>query len=203
MQDAIPTYRPPHHILATRSKLTFATADTVSLDSIIQRLKRLNEIIAMEVLVRDLWSDVLFPLFHIFPILHDCLSMARGSLHGGVEIREKECYRLAAILYLCNMRAKFDFESGAGMLYGSKLYLMIGGLERSKILIWILTVAACSPSLFKDLRAQFVTLLSEAVKSAGIGNFREFSALISGLIWCDAALGEELRDLQGQIGLSG
>ena len=97
------------------------------------------------------------------------------------------------------MKARFDFEPGAGMLYGSKLLLMIGSLEKKDI--WVLTVAACSPVLFEDLRERFVELIEETVRTAGIGSFQEFLGAIGGFIWCDAVLGAELRSLQRRIGL--
>lgn len=208
LQDAVPINRPPYHVLCTRSKLTFAIADVGRLETsqvvayICQQLKRLNEIITAEASVRDLWRDVLFPLFHISPILHDCLSIARGSLHDDIETRHQECFRLAAILYLCNLRAKFDFEPGAGMLYGSKLYIMAESIpERSNVLLWALAVGACSVTLFDDLRSQFVTLLSGAVRSAGIATSREFLSIIEEFIWCGVAFGPDLSDLQDRLGL--
>jgi hypothetical protein len=102
-------------------------------------------------------------------------------------------------MYLCNMRAKFDFEPDAGMLYGTKLYLMVGTLERPNI--WILSVAACSTVLFDDLRTKFVDLLSGAVRSAEIESFEEFVGVVEGFIWCDAAFRAELRDLKDKMGL--
>ncbi|KIW30883.1 uncharacterized protein PV07_02575 [Cladophialophora immunda] len=223
-QDAAPQYRPPYHILATRSRLDFDLSDVSQLSHqdnfntidqstavrhICQQLRQLNQIMDDECTRRDLWQDSPFAVFHVSPLLHDCLSIAHGTLRDEMQLRQRECFRLASILYLCEIRAKFDFEPGAGMLYGTKLRLMVGseGLlarwERSNnvFLVWILTVAACSATLFDDLRSQFVSLLAECIHAAGIATFDEYSSLIYDFMWSRSALGEALSSLEDRIRL--
>ncbi|OAP64168.1 hypothetical protein AYL99_00140 [Fonsecaea erecta] len=220
-QDATPQYRPPYHLLATRSRLDFHQTDvnllsqsetcdsidqSAAVQHICQRLRQLNQIVDDECTKRELWHDSPFTLFHVSPLLHDCLSISRGTVRDGLQLRQRECFRLASILYLCGIRAKFDFEHGAGMLYGTKLQLMVGtpGMlprwESSNVfLVWILTVAACSAILFDELRTQFVSMLAECIHAAGIGSFDEYSSMIYDFMWCSGALGPALSSLAGRI----
>ncbi|EXJ66631.1 uncharacterized protein A1O5_10302 [Cladophialophora psammophila CBS 110553] len=220
-QDAAPQYRPPYHILATRSRLTFDLPDigqlshqevfdniggSAAVQHVCRQLRHLSRIMDDECKRRDLWQDSPFAVFHVSPLLHDCLSIAHGTRRDEIQLRQRECFRLASILYLCEIRAKFDFEPGAGMLYGTKLQLMAGteGLlprweSSNVVLLWILTVAACSATLFDDLRLQFISLLSEGIRAAGIASFDEFSGIIHGFMWSSSALGPALCALERQI----
>ena len=177
-----------------------------SVQHIYQQLRRLNEIIAEESTTRSLWQDVRFAVFHVTPILHDCLSVARASPGDDIALCQRECFRLASILYLIEVRAKFDFEAGAGMLYGSKLQAMLGrpGLltawDRSNhFLLWILTVASCAATLFHDSRAQFVRWLSDSLRATDISSFDKFSTLVNGFVWSETAFGPALLALADQI----
>jgi hypothetical protein len=181
--------------------------ESVAVNCVCGRLRQLNEIIAAELLAQDLWRDDLFAVFHLTPTFHELFSMVHGSVHDSYQIRQKECFRLAAILYVTNLRAKFDFEPGAGMLYGTKLQAMLDTQDimpswdgSSYLLIWILTVASCSECLFDDLRHYFVLRLSESVLSAGISTFQDLVTLVKGVTWSDGAFGLALRALESQIG---
>ncbi|KAL7935579.1 hypothetical protein V8C35DRAFT_278595 [Trichoderma chlorosporum] len=220
-QDATPQYSPPNDILSTQSKLKLTLFDTTQFSSgcvipaveecdvskyLCEQLRHLSDIIAVETLTQDLWVDPLFPVFHISPLLHYFLCLPRSSIYDDIHARQRECFRLAGILYLGNLRYKFDFEPGAGMLYGTKLLLMLGSegmlpkWETSNIfLIWILTVAACSPILFDDLRMQFAALLSESARSTGLITSSEYLAAIHEFVWCDSAFGTVLNTVSRQI----
>lgn len=170
------------------------------------QLKHLNDIVAAEILTQNLWMDPLFPVYHISPVLHHFLYLPRSSIYDEIHARQRECFRLAGILYLGNLRSKFDFEPGAGMLYGTKLLLILGseGMlpkweTSNKFLIWILTVAACSPILFDDLRTQFAVLLSGSARSTGLATSQDYLTAINGFIWCDSAFGATLNNLSRQI----
>ena len=177
-----------------------------------EMLQQLNRIIAVELLSgRDLWRDVMFSVFHLSPILNSLLSVPRASVHDDVLFRERECYRLACILYVANLRAKFDPEPGVGMLYGSKLKLIIDQQDMvplwnrssNSYLLWTLTVAACASScLFDDLRNHFVARLSESLQVAGIVSFDGLVSTLDGITWCEEAYRTELGVLRDQINLS-
>lgn len=222
-QDAVPLYRPPYQLLATRCRLTLPAAGLPELSSdevvedvggsvpvryICQRLRQLNEVIGEESSTRDFWLDPVFPVFQIHPVLYECLCFPRASIYDDVQLRRRECFRLAAILYICNLRAKFDPEPGQGMLYGTKLQAMLSSLETfslwprsNTVLLWTLTVASCSATLFDDLREQFVALLAFTTRALGIRTFGGFHARVHGLTWSDAAFGPELYALRDRLEL--
>lgn len=174
-------------------------------------LRQLNEVIAAELSTRgDLWRDVMFSVFHLSPILHSLLAMSRASVHDHLLIRQRECFRLACIIYVANLRAKFDPEPGVAMLYGSKLKLMIDQQDMKDswhgssipYLLWILTVSACSSScLFDDLRIYFVARLSESLQAARIVSFDGLVTMLNGLLWCEEAFRMELGVLEQQLNL--
>ncbi|RDW57455.1 hypothetical protein BP6252_13793 [Coleophoma cylindrospora] len=219
--DGKPQFPQPYSLLAARSQLKFPASDISQLSSneafeavedspavlyVRKMLRNLNAIIDAELLVQDLWSNVLFSVFHLTPILHDIFSMAHGSVHDAILIRQRECFRLAAILYISNIRGRFDFEPGSGMLYGSKLQMMLNSpgmmpsWGRSNVsCIWILTVAACSECLFDDLRNYFLARLLECVRVAGISSFQDFLVTIIEFGWCEGAFGQILYSLGSQM----
>jgi hypothetical protein len=214
-------YPLPIGLLARESKLELADTQTPSESSHdtvetlgqsyavhvnLQQLRGLTIILEGKALTRDLWYDPLFAAYHVSPVLHSFLSIEHGSMFDDLAVRQKECFRLAGILYLCNLRSKFDFEPGAGMLYGTKIQMMLGTPymlpywgEANIFLMWIMTVCACSPILFEDTRNQFTLLLSECIQAAGITSFADFETSIKGFVWCDAAFGQALHDLESLI----
>lgn len=139
----------------------------------------------------------------------DSLCLARGSLRDERHIHQKVCSRPASILYLCNLRSKFDFEPD-GVCYGVKLLLMFGipGIfpefegSSKRLLIWIITMTACSATLFDYSRGQFVNLLSKCLQTAAITTFLDFLAIIDRPMWSSVAFDAELHALESQIEFS-
>ena len=170
-------------------------------------LQQLNEIIASALLTRkNLWHEVTFAVYHLSPIMHSLLTLPRASVHDHLFFRQMECFRLACILYIANLQLKFDPEPGTGMLYGSKLKMnldredMMPSWSRSNpILIWILTIAACSSCLFTDLRSHFVARLREALQEIEVAPSESLSDVVRGPKWCKEAFQEEIDALTGQL----
>lgn len=221
-QDSIPQFSPPYQILATQSRLDLSTREDnheiegpgfyqvgLNIYDIRQKLKDLHEIIHSELLVRrDLWQDALFPVYNLLPILHNFLSVPRFSVYDEVHHRQIECFRLAAILYINNIRAKFGFEPGGGMLYGSKLQMMLStegfmsSWQKSNVvLIWILTVAGSSLTLFAELRGYFMERLKDYLWFSEITNFEHYTNMLTEFAWSNQIFGGDLRILEDQIRL--
>ncbi|RFU25199.1 hypothetical protein B7463_g11137, partial [Scytalidium lignicola] len=218
-QDSAPQFPPPYKILSTRSMLDLSTSEdnpenensisaqtSLGIYDIRQKLRDLHEIIHAELLTRrDLWHDALFPIYNLLPILYNLLSARRFSIYDEIHHRQEECFRLAAILYINNIRAKFGFEPGGGMLYGSKLQMMLGtdgfmsSWQPPHVLIWILTVAASSPTLFAELRSYFVEQLQECLRSSGTADFECFTNMLTKFMWSNEIFGGDLRVLENQI----
>ncbi|KAH8821788.1 hypothetical protein F5884DRAFT_894521 [Xylogone sp. PMI_703] len=222
-QDSAPQFPFPYQILSSQSRLNLlngeyglaneisgAIQSNVNIYQTRQNLRELHEIIHAELLTRrDLWQEALFPIYNLLPILYNLLSARRFSIHDEFHLRQEECFRLAAILYINNIRTKFGFEPGGGMLHGSKLQMMLntdGCMsswgQSNILLIWILTVAASSPTLFAELRGYFVERLQEHLRASGIEDFETYVNLLREFAWIDEVFGGDLRVLQDQIKLS-
>jgi hypothetical protein len=165
----------------------------------LQQLTHLGQIIDAAIVP---WDDPLFPVFHISPLLHDFLSIPRGSVHDSVHIRQRECFRLFGIIYLLSVRSITDFEPGAGMLYGTKLQLLLETPrvfvpedKSNQILLWGLVVCVCTRVLFDELRSQFLAILSRYLQVAGIESFEELLVVVWELPWCCKVFGDGLHHL--------
>ncbi|GAD91485.1 predicted protein [Paecilomyces variotii No. 5] len=216
-QDATPQYPLPYHILVPKSKLNllefdiYRTSLDEDFDSVceslpvkycLQQLVRLSQIVGADNATATIWNDPLFPVFHIHPLLQDFLSMTRGSVHDSLQLRQRECFRLAGIIYLLSIRSKIDFEPGAGMLYGTKLRVMLetpGVLPPCSgsvsIIVWALVMSACSPVLFEELRGQYMNMLSTYMQAAGIADFESLLEVIRQFPWCYSVFGDAMSHL--------
>lgn len=211
----------PYHILAPKSKLALTESDLgrVSLNEdfnsieesyvvkyCLQQLTHLGQVIDA---TNVPWNDPLFPVFYIFPLLHNFLSISRVSVHEDVQLRQRECFRLFGIIYLLSFRSIIDFEPGAGMLYGTNLRLLLetpGVLEpgdkQNPILLWGLVICVCTRVIFDDLRSHFMALLSRYLQDAGIASFEELLAAIWELPWCRGVFGDALDHLDQSLSYS-
>ncbi|KAL2796677.1 hypothetical protein BJX66DRAFT_335661 [Aspergillus keveii] len=158
LQDIVPRYPQPFAVLTARSKLNVRLLDQPNFstdgdytagipifqfrDSIVE----LHDIIRSELSTRDLWTDIIFPGFHISPILHALLSQPRATVYVAMGDRLRECFRLAAVIYLSELRGLFGVDTIPGQLYGSKLQLLLQGVDlavyaepTSFYLVWVLT----------------------------------------------------------------
>jgi hypothetical protein len=179
--------------------------ESVLVIRVCQRIKELHGIMIAELSVRNLWIDVIFPGFHLSPVLHDLLSVPRGTTYDSLKVRMRECFRLAAIIYVTELRGKFGIDTVPGRLYGSKLRVMLNSTnmaidwDSSNIyLIWILTVGACS-SCVEDQRDWFVGSLSAMAQLTGMTGLHDLEAAVTGFLWCDEALGPPLRCLESRV----
>ncbi|KAL2802746.1 hypothetical protein BJX63DRAFT_437566 [Aspergillus granulosus] len=161
LQDTVPRYPQPFAILAVRSKLDTASFNQpshtasgeygprITVAQIYDSITELHMVIRLELSMRDLWTDIIFPGFHVSPILHALLSQPRVTIYDTVDDRMKECFRLAAIIYLTELRVLFGIDPIPGQLYGSKLCLLLQQVEPAVYaqatdfyLVWALTVGA-------------------------------------------------------------
>ncbi|RAK72037.1 uncharacterized protein BO72DRAFT_390525 [Aspergillus fijiensis CBS 313.89] len=217
IQDSMPRYQQPLAILAGRSKLTMAsyqfdlsleggTNRHVFVSYIRQSLGELHMIMLSELMKRDLWSDVLFPGFHISPILHILLSHPRATVHDTIELRVMECFRLATVVYLTELRGRFGLDTVPGLLYGSKLHLLLHDMTLSLLstshqiyLVWALTVGSCASCLSEELQGSFVGLLRKMIVFMGVAEFTDYQDLIGQFLRIPDALFCSLDALEDQL----
>lgn len=169
-------------------------------------LRQVKDCITSELKERNVWREATFAAFNLLPILHDILSMSRGTVQGDCNVRRRECFRLAVIIYITQLLGKFGLSMSPGKLYGFKLQTMLNGPEMlptwgtsNIFLIWILTVGASCSCVPGESRDHFTDLLSSVLHRAGITRFQDLVNLIYDFIWCDEALGSSFRCLEEKI----
>lgn len=184
LQDRKPRYPQPYEILSMESKIRIAPMPTAehldddgllsqdpSVTHIFEALQQVNSLINAEAyaLGDAFWQTVLFPGFHLAPILYDLLSLPRIT-HGMASkfSMRRECFRLAAILYISEVRAKFGMDNIGATSYAQKLLRslkspeMLSSWESDNIfLIWSLTIGSVSLCVPEALRLEFMDMLSE------------------------------------------
>ena len=148
---------------------------------------------------RPLWKDTIFAGFYISPILGDLLAMRLDAYRSSSTVL-LEAFRLAAVLYVSDLRSKFGIDTlSAGPLYATKLQTILSSSytrdweAQSDLLIWILAIAFTSPSLFAEQRTWFTGMFSNALMAGGISEFESLKALLARIVW-----DEEILDIQSQ-----
>lgn len=184
LQDRKPRYPQPYEILSAESKIRVSPMPTAEyLDSndllsrdpavthIFESIQQVNSLINSEAqaLGDAFWQTVLFPGFQLAPILYDLLSLPRVT-HGmaNKSSMRRECFRLAGILYVSEIRAKFGMDNTGATSFAQKLLSslkspdMLSSWESDTFfLIWSLTIGSVSLCVPEALRLEFMDLLSE------------------------------------------
>ncbi|KAH8811311.1 hypothetical protein F5884DRAFT_270360 [Xylogone sp. PMI_703] len=221
--DMVPRYPQPVAILRTRSWLNLPTChfDPETMDNRLENNRTVSEVcyslrelhrIIHEILPTSptgLWRDPVFAVFQICPLLHDLLSIPHGSTNDSVNVKMRECFRLASILHLCAIRGKFGFSTLEGHVYGAKLVYMLDHItepeawrQSSNYLIWIHAVGASCWFLAPELRARFVNGFADAVGSAGFTRYQEVVDAVIGVVWCYAVFESSLADLESRVSIN-
>jgi hypothetical protein len=218
LQDIVPRYPQPFAILTARGKLNVGLLDQPNFstdgdytagipifqfrDSIVE----LHDIIRSELSMRDLWTDIIFPGFHISPILHALLSQPRATVYDAMGDRLRECFRLAAVIYLSGLRGLFGVDTIPAQLYGSKLQLLLQGVDLAVYaeptnfyLVWVLTVGASASCLDQELTDWFTAQLSQALGVLQIPTFADYKNIITDFLWSFEALGHSLDSLSEKL----
>ncbi|KAH8128136.1 hypothetical protein LI328DRAFT_164264 [Trichoderma asperelloides] len=184
LQDRKPRYPQPYEILSTESKIRVAPMPAVeqlgsngllsqdpAVKHIFEAIQQVNSLINAEAYTLGdvFWQSVLFPGFQLAPILYDLLSLPRVT-HGMASkfsIR-RECFRLAGILYVSEVRAKFGMDNTGATSFAQKLLRslkspeMLSSWESDNFfLIWSLTIGSVSLCVPEALRLEFMDMLSE------------------------------------------
>lgn len=184
LQDKKPRYPQPFEILSAESKIQVAPMPAIEhLDSngllsqdpavahIFEAIQQVNSLINTEAHVQGdvFWQTVLFPGFHLAPILYDLLSLPRVT-HGMADkfSMRRECFRLAGILYISEVRAKFGMDNTGAISFAQKLLYtlkspdMLSSWESDNFfLIWSLMIGSVSLCVPEALRLEFMDMLSE------------------------------------------
>lgn len=184
LQDRKPRYPQPFEILSAESKIRVAPMPTIehldingllsqdpAVAHIFEAIQQVNSLINTEAHVQGdvFWQTVLFPGFHLAPILYDLLSLPRVT-HGMADkfSMRRECFRLAGILYISEVRAKFGMDNTGAISFAQKLLYtlkspdMLSSWESDNFfLIWSLMIGSVSLCVPEALRLEFMDMLSE------------------------------------------
>jgi hypothetical protein len=149
---------------------------------------------------RDLWKDTIFPGFHISPILGDLLGVRIEEDSTDIFIVTLKAFRLALILYVGNLRAKFGIDTlSAAPRYATKLgHLLSSSLLGRGVppvyLIWIFSVVLSS-----QCPAESIVWLTETLKSVlvaeKIDTFEDLKSTITQTLWDEELLTTQTQDL--------
>ncbi|KAK4073217.1 transcriptional regulator family: Fungal Specific TF [Trichoderma aggressivum f. europaeum] len=196
LQDIKPRYPQPYGILSNESKLRIAVMpaakpsdsnSTLSQDPavvhIFDAIQQVNSILTSEANTRGdaFWRTVLFPGFHFAPILYDLLSLPREADSVATQFsKRRECFRLAGILYISEVRAKFGMDNTGATSYAYKLLLALKSRDvlvswgsDNHFLLWSLVIGSVSLCVPETLRLEFMDLLSEYPSITGIASLRD------------------------------
>ncbi|KAL6887098.1 hypothetical protein GGI43DRAFT_431546 [Trichoderma evansii] len=216
LQDRTPRYLQPHQILsllggynsAISSTISYSSGGNILEDSAIMRLcasiRQANCLIEAGFAATGeiYWDNALFPGLHVSPILHDLLSLPRALANSDNRFRQRECFRLAAIIYLGEVNKNFGVSQTHAMLYAQKLRMLLTspGMIPSwgagtPFLLWTLVVAAASSNLDRSLSLQLRQVLAVCLQHAEIRDPSYLVSLISNFLWCDAVFGTSLSVL--------
>jgi hypothetical protein len=180
------------HVIDTSSLVTTASI-------MCSAINHLQEKIRAELASHRVWDDPIYPGLHVSPLLGQLLalkSMAQTDAAGKQLI---ETFRLAAIIYISNLRARFEVDTSMQTsLYAQKLLAILRehdnetpGLAEQDLRLWCLTVAATSRCLSDADRPVFVTLCSRTMIAGSLTTFEAFLGRLKLFVW-----DEELLDVE-------
>lgn len=212
LQAKQPVFLPPEHLLPRarqEPRIVFVdTGDGIEhiVDTICSRLREVQAEISRQLTQRNVWLDVVFPGYHISPVLGDLLKLQELQIGNETFEWVLESFRLAAILYVSNLRACFgiDVEEGA-MLHLRKLRTALSklpdgagqtpGLPHS-LLVWILAVASTSRCLPAEATDHFRALLISALEKLEIESADDLMALLAQFAWAGGIFARETEELR-------
>ncbi|EGR46297.1 uncharacterized protein TRIREDRAFT_110323, partial [Trichoderma reesei QM6a] len=205
LQDTKPRFPQPYDTLLAESKLRITQmpspkapssnctlAEDPAVVHIFDSIQQVTSIVNSEAETQGhaFWLTVLFPGFHFAPILHDLLSLPRDPT--GIASRfskRRECFRLASILYISEIRAKFGMDNTGATSFAYKLLRLLKSREMlvswgsdNFYLLWALMIGSVSLCVPETLRLEFMELLSEYPSVTGTASLRDSLPIVSGVL---------------------
>ncbi|KAL6872179.1 hypothetical protein J3F83DRAFT_638975 [Trichoderma novae-zelandiae] len=202
LQDSKPRFPQPYDILSAESKLWITPmpspnalnsnctlVEDPAVAHIFDTIQQVTKIINSEAEAQGhaFWRTVLFPGFHFAPILHNLLSLPRDT--NGIASRfskRRECFRLAGILYISEIRGKFGMDNTGATSFAYKLLRLLKSREMfvsweidNPFLLWALIVGSASLCIPETLRLEFMELLSQYPSIIGTESLRDSLPIVS------------------------
>ncbi|TFB00597.1 hypothetical protein CCMA1212_007554 [Trichoderma ghanense] len=205
LQDTKPRFPQPYDTLLAESKLRITPmpspnalssnctlAEDPAVAHIFDAIQQVTSIISSEAEAQGhaFWRTVLFPGFHFAPILHDLLSLPRDTNGIASQFsKRRECFRLAGILYISELRGKFGMDNTGATSFAYKLLRLLKSREMfvswetdNFLLFWALIIGSVSLCIPETLRLEFMELLSEYPSVTGTASLRDSLPTVSGVL---------------------
>jgi hypothetical protein len=211
-QDTKPSFPPPEHLLPRFRLQRHDNHSRIPIEDFVMEkvsefcfdVRAVQDLMRAESQQRNLWTDTIFPGYHISPILGDLLAFRPEVDETNIATVTLEAFRLAAILYISNLRAKFGIDTLSGdLLYVTKLYNLLSPLQFNQalppmILIWILSVVVTSQCL-PEHRKWCSDIWTEVVVSQNLLSFANLMSTIGQIVWDEELLSVETESLKRML----
>ena len=205
LQDRPPYFDAPHDLLPSPSPLVDLASTTSIIASICSMIHNLQEKISEALIERDVWQDPIFPGLHISPLLRALLSLQIQANESASKQRTTERFRLAAILYVSSLRARFGMDTAfQAPGYAEKLLTVPSSLEDDDdlptsalqdLLLWCSAIAATSRCLSADLRIRFVPAVVARALATSMDDNDGLTQTLRRLVWSEHHLDVETSRL--------
>lgn len=165
---------------------------------ICESIKHVNALITrhLEAETRSFWKNILFPQFHLAPIMHDLLSMPRITEQDGTAEMCREVFRLAAVLYLRRLWAPFGMDESGEAQYLTKLRRILTQIDFAPIwtfepslLQWISAVVALHSAVPDGEQGDVEPLQPNQLQRRSEPGSLYLTGTTASQLWCESVLG--------------
>jgi hypothetical protein len=173
---------------------TFLPAQS-SLIEIFQDISCVNTTIMVECESRPIWQDAMFPAMNIMPLIYRLLILPHTdpSEEGLASTQViKEACRLAALLYLGEIRRCFGIAQSPSLLYVRKLYVLLVQSQPldwdpcNVVYLWVLLMGGICARVSSDRaeeRTWFVQMVVQAMQKWNLHSFEEVVMVSAKFLW--------------------
>jgi hypothetical protein len=177
-------------VFSSQAFHSIANTSTSNQDFLIVRFRHdLNEVLQVmhvEMQRRHLWDDAVFAGRHLGPLIADLLNASTLYKDGNISATQ-EMFRLAAVLYVNDIRGKFGMDQiSAGPLYARKLMTLTSQSAdtfHDQTIIWVLAVAYSSQCIAQDQRNCFTEPFLQSLQGNHVTNIDVLLGLLDRVVW--------------------
>ena len=212
LHDRIPRFPIPEDILPKINLQPFISLSdrtlleaclTEDMISAVNELLGLNQFIASELAVRDLWDDGVFAGLHVVPLLSKLLSIRYETLGSTPPFARQEACRIGALLYLAGIRHRFGVGLKAGV-YIPKLKDVIIAQDGSNlettdpILLWVLFLGGVQ-SLRHAEHKWYISAIADLIVRRQWSMWEQLMAIVHQVLWVEGILEVECEEFRREV----
>jgi len=158
---------------------------------------------------RDVWNDPIFQGMHIIPVLGQILALRPINSEGTESTcKSLEAFRLAAILYISALRARFGVDTTSWeFLYAGKLRDILSSEwsdqnTSSSTIIWILALSYASQCKIEE-KGFFWEALMGHTTTSNIVCYADLENKLKTIVWDADLLVDQSRTLRALFNSGG